>query len=123
MPWVEYERLPHELHRAGTALGVFGTSEKASRVIPNKVFQALACGVPVVTADTRGARELLVDDESALLVPPGDAPALAAAVRRLAEDPALAHRLAEGGLRAYRAHASEYALGERWRTLIEGLLR
>jgi glycosyltransferase involved in cell wall biosynthesis len=123
VPWVEYERLSQELHRAGCALGVFGTSEKASRVIPNKVFQALACGVPVVTADTPGARELLVDDESALLVPPGDARALAAAVRRLAEDPALARRLAERGLRAYRAHASEHVLGERWRTLIERLLR
>jgi glycosyltransferase involved in cell wall biosynthesis len=121
--WVDYEQLPLELHRAGCALGVFGTSEKASRVIPNKVFQALACGVPVVTADTPAARELLVDDESALLVAPGDAPALAAAVQRLAEDPALARRLADGGLHAYRVRASQRVLGERWRALIEGLLR
>ena len=91
-------------------------------MIPNKVFQALACGVPVITADTPAARELLVEDESAQLVPPGDAPALAAAVRRFAEDPAQARRIAEGGLRAYRAQASERALGERWRALIEGLL-
>jgi glycosyltransferase involved in cell wall biosynthesis len=122
VPWVAYERLPRELHRAGCALGVFGTSAKAGRVIPNKVFQALACGVPVVTADTPAARELLVDGESAQLVPSGDAPALAAAVRRFAEDPALARGIADGGLRAYRAHASERVLGERWRTLIEGLL-
>jgi len=120
--WVEYERLPQELHRAGCALGVFGTSEKAGRVIPNKVFQALACGVPVITADTPAARELLVDGDSALLIPPGDAAALAAGVRRFAQDPELARRIAEGGLRAYRARASERVLGERWRTLIEGLL-
>jgi hypothetical protein len=35
----------------------------------------------------------------------------------------LAQRLADGGLRAYRARASERILGERWRALIEGLLR
>ena len=122
LPWVDYERLPGELHAAGCALGVFGTSDKAQRVIPNKVFQALACGVPVITADTPAARELLVDGQSALLVPPGEPKALAAAVRRLAEDPALAGRIAAGGLRAYRAHASERVLGERWRGLIEGLL-
>ena len=122
LPWVDYERLPGELHAAGCALGVFGTSDKAQRVIPNKVFQALACGVPVITADTPAARELLVDGQSALLVPPGQPKALAAAVRRLAEDPALAGRIAAGGLRAYRAHASERVLGERWRGLIEGLL-
>jgi len=121
--WVDYERLPGELHVAGCALGVFGTSEKAGRVIPNKAFQALACGVPLITADTPAARELLVGEQSALLVPPGDAQALAAAVRRLAGDPALAQRLAEGGLQAYCNHASERVLGERWRGLIEQLVQ
>ena len=70
--------------RAACALGIFGTRAKAQRVIPNKAFQALACGVPLVTADTPAARELLVDGESALLVPPGDPEALADALRRLA---------------------------------------
>jgi glycosyltransferase involved in cell wall biosynthesis len=121
--WLDYQQLPHELHAAGCALGVFGTSEKARRVIPNKVFQALACGVPVITADTPASRELLVDEDSALLVPPGDADSLATAVRHLAEDPALARRLADGGLHAYRAQASEQVLGERWRGLIERLVR
>jgi glycosyltransferase involved in cell wall biosynthesis len=120
--WVEYNRLPNALHRAGCALGIFGSSEKALRVIPNKVFQALACGAPVVTADTPAARELLADRESALLVPPGDPEALAAAVTRLAEDPSLARRVADSGLAAYRSRASERILGERWRGLIESLV-
>ena len=97
--WVEYEQLPAEYQRAGCALGVFGTSAKAARVIPNKAFQALACGTPLVTADTPAARELLTDGESALLVPPGDADALATAVRRLAADAALAAQLGRGGAR------------------------
>ena len=120
--WVEYERLPAEYQRAGCALGVFGTSAKAGRVIPNKAFQALACGTPLVTADTPAARELLVDGESALLVPPGAAGALAAAVRRLAGDAELAGRIGAGGLAAYREHASEDVLGARWRGLIERLV-
>ena len=123
VPWVQYERLPRELHAAACALGIFGTSDKARRVIPNKVFQALACGVPVVTGDTPAAGELLVDGESAQLVPPGDAQALASAVRRFAEDPAFAERIAGGGLRAYHDHASERVLGARWRRLIEALVR
>ena len=120
--WVEYERLPAELHRAGCALGVFGTSAKTGRVIPNKAFQALACGTPLVTADTPAAGELLVDEESALLVPAGDPEALASAVRRLAADATLAERIGEGGLDAYRTHASEAVLGERWRGLVEQLV-
>ena len=117
--WVEYERLPAEIQGAGCALGVFGTSAKAGRVIPNKAFQTLACGTPLVTADTPAARELLRDGESALLVPAGDAAALAAAVRRLAADPELARDVGAGGLAAYREQASEEVLGRRWLGLLE----
>jgi glycosyltransferase involved in cell wall biosynthesis len=120
--WVEYERLPDELSACGCALGIFGTSPKARRVIPNKVFQALACGAPVVTADTPASRELLTDEENALLVPPGDPEALVAALRRLAAEPELTRDIAARGLSTYRAQASEAILGKRWRALIAGLL-
>jgi glycosyltransferase involved in cell wall biosynthesis len=122
VPWVDYERLPAELHRAGCALGIFGTSDKAMRVIPNKAFQALACGTPLVTADTRAARELLIHDESALLVPAGEPEALAAALRLLQADPELAQGLGRGGRAAYEAQASEQVLGARWRALLERAL-
>jgi glycosyltransferase involved in cell wall biosynthesis len=122
VPWVEYERLPEELGRAGCALGVFGTTPKAERVIPNKAFQALACGTPLVTADTPAARELLRDGEDALLVPGGDPAALAAAVRRLAEQPELAAGVAARGNATYRERASEDVLGRRWRELVERLV-
>jgi glycosyltransferase involved in cell wall biosynthesis len=117
--WVEYEQLPGELHAASVALGVFGTSAKARRVIPNKAFQALACGTPLVTAGSPAARELLTDGEDALLVPPGDAEALAAALQRLAGDADLRARLAQRGHETYRVHASEAVLGRRWRELLE----
>ena len=122
VPWVDYELLPAELYAAAAALGIFGTSEKAARVIPNKAFQALACGTPLVTADTPAARELLVDGESALLVPPGDPEALAAALRRLAAEPELAPRLSAGGLAAYRERAGQAVLGARWRAILESIL-
>ena len=122
MPWVAYEELRGELHRAGCALGVFGRSPKAARVIPNKAYQALACGTPLVTADTPAARELLTDGESALLVPPGDPEALADALRRLRDDGALMDRIAQGGRAVYEERASEATLGARWRLLLERLV-
>ena len=121
--WVNYEWLPDELQDAGCALGIFGTTAKAQRVIPNKAFQALACGVPLVTADTPAARELLSDGTSAVLVPPGNGEALAKAIRRLADDAAFAERIAHGGRAAYERQASEDVLGRRWRKLIESLTR
>ncbi|HMI99465.1 MAG TPA: glycosyltransferase family 4 protein [Gaiellaceae bacterium] len=120
--WIQYEDLPDEYWGAGCALGIFGTSDKALRVIPNKAFQALACGTPLITADTPGARELLTDGENALLVPPGDPTALAEAMRQVAGDPELARRLSIGGRKIYEERASEEVLGARWRSLIEELL-
>ena len=122
LPWIQYERLPDEYRRAGCALGIFGTSGKAARVIPNKAYQALACGTPLVTADTPAARELLQHERDALLVPPGDAKALADAVRRLAANPVLRSDMGARGRATYEAHATEDVLGRRWRALLEALL-
>jgi glycosyltransferase involved in cell wall biosynthesis len=86
---------------ADVCLGVFGRSDKAARVIPNKVYDGLACGRPVVTADTPAVREFLHDGETALLVPAGDGAALAAALRRLQPGDERA-RLGAAALALYR---------------------
>jgi len=122
VPWIEYRELPEAYRRAGCALGIFGLGAKASRVIPNKVFQALACGRPVITADTQAARELLADGRDALLVPAGDPPALAAAIRRVVDETGFAERLAAAGRTTYEDRASERVLGVRWRSLLEGAI-
>jgi len=122
VPWVDYERLPALYAAAGCALGIFGESPKALRVIPNKAYQALACAAPLVTADSPAARELLRDGVDAVLVPPGDPGALAEAVRRLAGDPAYARSLGGAGRRTYERRASEDVLGARWRALLEELV-
>lgn len=120
--WMDHREVPREYAQAGCALGIFGTTGKAGRVIPNKVFEALACGVPVVTGDTPAARELLTDDDDCLLVPQGDAEGLAEAVQRLADDQGLGTRLGASGRATYESRASEDVLGERWRQLLEEVL-
>ncbi len=90
--WVDYEQLPDEIHAADVCLGIFGLTEKAARVIPNKVFQIVACGRPLVTADTPPVREFLAEAPHVRLVPAGDEAALVNAVTELlgseASDPA-----------------------------------
>ena len=61
------------------------------------VLEALAAGLPVVASDIPVFAEYLEDGRSALLVPPGDAAALAGALGRLAADPDLRRQLATGG--------------------------
>jgi glycosyltransferase involved in cell wall biosynthesis len=84
LDWVPAAELPGVVAGHDVCLGIFGTGEKARRVVPNKVFQGAAAGCAIVTSDTAPQRRVLGD--AAILVPPGDADALAAALLRLAAD-------------------------------------
>jgi glycosyltransferase involved in cell wall biosynthesis len=64
-----------------------------SEAFPNAVLEAMAAGLPIVASGVGGIRELIADDRSGLLVPAGDAAALADRLCRLMADPALAARL------------------------------
>ena len=87
IPWLEYEELIERIAGADVCLGIFGDTDKAARVIPNKVFQILSAGAPLITRDSPAIRELLAPDMPGVyLVPPGDASALLDAVRRFAEE-------------------------------------
>lgn len=61
--------------------------------LPIVLIEAAALGKPIVATSVDGTREIIADGETGLLVPAGDPEALAAAVRRLLDDPALAARL------------------------------
>ncbi|GAB3530171.1 glycosyltransferase [Phytohabitans suffuscus] len=84
LDWVPGAELPHLVAGHDVSLGIFGTTDKALRVVPTKVYQGLAAGCVVVTSDTAPQRTAL--DGTAVLVPPGDAAALAEALRSLADD-------------------------------------
>lgn len=71
VPWVAYEELIKWMVDADVCLGIFGTTKKASLVIPNKVYQILAAQRPLITADTSAIRELLSETERIWLIPPG----------------------------------------------------
>ncbi|MGH3048842.1 MAG: glycosyltransferase family 4 protein [Gaiellaceae bacterium] len=62
--------------------------------------EALAAGIPVVASAVGGVPSWLEDGRGGLLVPPGDPPALAAAIRRVLDEPSLAESLAAAGPQA-----------------------
>ncbi len=118
-PRVPAEDLSAAIARSDVCLGIFGATPKAGRVIPNKVFDALAMARPVVTGDTPAAREVLDHGETAWLCPPADPQALAAAIRALRADPAAQARLAAAGHRLFLHRFSIDALS----ATIAGIVR
>jgi glycosyltransferase involved in cell wall biosynthesis len=80
-------------------------------------LEAMAAGIPVVAADAVAVGETVIDGETGLLCPVGDAAALAAAIARLLADPALRAHLGEAGRRRAAPHALDRSVDA-----IEGLL-
>lgn len=118
--WIPFQRLGERLRQADIVLGIFDDGPKAARVIPNKIYQALACGKPVVTRRGAAIERLLTDDDTAVLVPPADPAALAAAIERLA-DQQRRDRIARGGRDAWNTNASRRALARQVRPALDRL--
>lgn len=101
--------LPGSTDRPRDAMAGFDAYVQPSRAegLGTSVLDALALGLPLVATTAGGLAEVVEPGMSGLLVPPGDPPALAAALSRLLGDPALRARLAEGGRRRAAAFSAE----------------
>lgn len=87
-----------------------------SRIEPlgNVILEAWVNRRPVVAAASKGPEGLVRSEDTGLLVPLEDAAALAQALRRVLDDPALAAALAERGYAEYRRHFSKDAVTQRY---------
>jgi glycosyltransferase involved in cell wall biosynthesis len=81
--------------------------------LPKALLEAAACGLPIVATDAVGCREVVRNGDNGLLVPAGDAQALADALRTLIFDADLRRRMGEQSrARAEREFSSERVIGE-----------
>ena len=115
-PWEEL--LPH-VARAGVMLGVFGDTDKTRYVVPNKVYEGMALGRPVVTAESPALDEIVMPGDHLLTVSPGSPEALSAALRALLDDPARYHRQRAAALDRVRAAFLPEHIGARLRHILE----
>jgi glycosyltransferase involved in cell wall biosynthesis len=84
---------------------------------PSACLEAMSAGRAIVATRSGGMEEMLGDDEAGLLVPPGDAPALAAAIARLLDDAPLRLRLAENARARLLTFCDPAAIAARHATL------
>jgi glycosyltransferase involved in cell wall biosynthesis len=88
--------------------------------LPLVYIEAALQRTPSIGTDVGGTNEVVLDGETGLLIPPGDAPALAAAIDRLRLDARLRCALAENARRRARSHFSERAMTDGYERLFRG---
>ena len=116
--WVEYNELVNEINKADVILGIFGGTNKSLRVIPNKVFQAVACKKAVVTGDSLAIKELFINRKNILLCENRDVESLKKAILELRDDDRLRDKIAEGGYEVFRGGLGCRETGKRIKILI-----
>ena len=109
--WLPQESLPQQIAQADVCLGIFGKGEKVMRVVPHKIFQAMAMGKAVVTLRTPAVEEFFHHREDILLCSSSHPSEVAKAVLELKKDPELRRRIAEGGYDLVSQKFSPEAIG------------
>jgi glycosyltransferase involved in cell wall biosynthesis len=104
------------------ATDVLVLSSKSWEGLPLTVLEAMASSLPVVASDVGGTREAIVDGETGLLFPPGDAAALAYGILSLAGDPLWAQQMGQRGRARVREHFTFQRMARETAALYEQLL-
>ncbi len=121
-PPVPSDRVPDCLAEADLALGAFGTTPQSLMTIQNKIYEALAMGLPVVTGDSPAIRSVFEHGRHLWLCPRANPDSLADAIRHLHRHPLLRQKLAEEGLTRFREVGTIEAIGSTLRRHVEELL-
>ncbi|MCK4802382.1 glycosyltransferase [bacterium] len=120
--WVSFNELPEVVSRAHVCLGIFGNTEKALRVVPNKVFQCLSFKKPVITGRTPAILEYFVDRENIFLCEGADADSLANAIMLLKDNEELRRRIAENGYKLIQENFTSELIGKQVKEILSKTL-
>jgi glycosyltransferase involved in cell wall biosynthesis len=111
--WLGSDRIHGILAAHHAVFGVFGTSDKAGRVVPYKLVHALSAGRAGVTAETSSICTLLDPGSDCYTCQAGDSSGLARVLRGIVENPQLASVVAKRARRSYERMFSPEAIGSR----------
>jgi glycosyltransferase involved in cell wall biosynthesis len=114
--WVDFEEVPAQMAGCDVCVVPHASTPHTETTVPHKLFQYMAMGKPVLVTDVAPLARIVRETESGLVVPAGDHGAMADAIRRLRDDPALCAELGRNGRRAVE---SEYNWGRDGDRLVE----
>lgn len=112
------DELVKEIQNCDIALGIFGNTDKTLMVIPNKVYEALACRKTVVTGDTNAAKEILQDRKHCVLCKVASGKDLAEKILYLKNNKETRNTIAKNGYELYTEMFTPKVLGKELKNII-----
>ncbi len=103
MGWRKHEEIPALVRAANICIVPHLATAHKDTTVPNKLFDYMACGKPVVVSDAKPLRRIIEEERCGLVFRSGDIDSFVEAVTTIARDPLLANQLGEHGLAAVRA--------------------
>ena len=122
IPPVPKMEMVHALAAADACIAILKPIEMYKSVYPNKVFDYMAAGRPVVLAIDGVVREVIEGARAGVFVPPGNATALAEAIQRLADNPELGREMGLRGRQVVEKHFNRVILAEKLAMLMKELV-
>ena len=123
LPPLPKTKMAEALAAADACLAILKPIELYKTTYPNKVFDYMAAGRPVILAIDGVIREVVEEAEAGIFVQPGDPEALAAAIQQLASNPAKCRTMGNNGRKSIEMNFSRIALAEKFTALLETMRR
>ena len=111
--YLSIDELIQNMADADLLLGQFEDNPRLNRTIPHKAFEAMALGIPYLTADAPAVKEIVKGGENAFLVPLARVEALANRVELLSHEPKLLQEVAEKARKSFDEICSSTTLAEK----------
>lgn len=120
--WVPFEALPQYMIESDLNIGgPFGKTLQSQFVIATKTYQSLACAVPTLVGKNKTAGEGFKDKENCLLVPQGDAKAIAKAIAWAADHPKELKKIGKAGRKLFESNFSHEVIVKKVRQIVDAL--
>ena len=113
--------VPSVMIGADLCLGVFGKTTQVEKVVPCKIYEALAMGLPLLTGKSLAVSRYLSHEKDVYFCQLGDAESLADAIIKLKENPEMRRQIGENGLALFRKTATTKVIGSYLKEVFEKL--
>ncbi len=123
IPALSLTKLAKTIAESDICIGHVGITQKAKRVITNKMYHGIFCKVAVIAGNCQASRELFTNRKTALFVKMGDVVDLAEKIKLLAFNSKLRNDISENGYKLAKSNLTNYQLGKKLLGYMNHLIR